>query len=225
MQHDAIILASNTDAGDIQARLVLQPSHPFTVRVSKGIERDIQEAIQQRVRRHCVFTGQVTSQYFTTKAKTLGQTLSVLTGYDHPPELVAGMARNRLERLWQEYTSCALPSSLMHDPDQRLVDVHEDYAHVAQLDETTPRRKIDAAPSEPPIGAVQDHIEFLARTDAKILVQMHDFLAAHPSQPLFAFWRAQIERDDVGLGYRSLKMLALEQLATLEDNFIRGAKG
>ncbi len=167
-----------------------------------------------------MFTGQVTNQYFTVKAKTLGQTLSVLTGYEHPRELVAAMARNRLIRLLEEYTSCTLPSGLMHDPDQHLGDVQEDYAYVAQLDEITPRRKIDAAPSEPPIGAVQDHIEFLARTDPIILRQMHDFLAAHPFQPLFAFWRAQIERDDVGIGYRSLKMLALEQIARLEETFI-----
>lgn len=219
-QHKSTILATKAEAGDIQAQLVLRPGHAFVVRVSRGIERDIQDAIRERSRRHLVFTGKVTKEFFATKAKTLGQRLTVLTGYDHPPALVREIAQQRLIALFEEYAWEGRPSSLIHDPELQMPNVQADYACVAELEDAGLSRNEELPYADPPIGSVHEHIEFLARTDTHILDQMHDFLTTHPSAALTSYWRMQLQRDDIDLGYTSLRALALEQLARLEKKFL-----
>jgi hypothetical protein len=219
-QQKSTILATKSEAGDIQAQLVLQPGHAFVVRVSRGIERDIQDAIRERSRRHLVFSGKVTKQFFATKAKMLGQRLAVLTGYDHPPALVREIAKQRLLALFEQYAQERCPSILIHDPELQMSDVQADYACVAELEDAGPRRNEEWPYADPPIGAVHEHIEFLARTDTHILDQMHDFLATHPSAALTSYWRTQLQRADIDLGYTSLRALALDQLTRLEKKFL-----
>jgi hypothetical protein len=223
IQSKAMMVATNSDAGKVQARLVLDTQQAISVRVSRGIERDIEDAIRERASRYIIFTGPVTLQFFATKSKTLGQRLSTLTGYDHPGTIIEDMARQRLMSVLETYAGQMLPTILLHDPVSQLATVEADFVYIAQMADTPATSKPDLPNPDPPIGAVLEHIEFLARTEQNVADQMHFFLKLHPLQTLFDYWRAQFERDDVPVGYETMRTLAMEQLARLETNIIGNA--